>query len=488
MRVRWMGLLGILVFVVSGIAYSGELSLTEAIDIAINQNPKVEAAQKDVSILETKFKEVRSNERPKLDFTLSVIHLENPPTLDYDLGDKLKPALLGIMNAIPDYMQYPVPGSPGTYMTIQNPYKQPTISALSASDYSLNMELAEEYTRKYTLDLQWPIWTGGRVKHGLSKLRKGVEALASKAESTRREITYEVISAYLGTVLAQRAAKVNDEAYNTIEWHVRQAESLFKQGLIPKYDLMRAKTELANQDKKRIDAHNQADLTMAYLLDLLSMPKEEFPVLITDLAGDKKFDMELEEAFEVAISESSDMNALLARERMYKAGVEVAKAELRPIVAAVAKHELRDEDLSLLDPDQYVGLIVKFPIFDGGKSRSRISQERAKLDRNKSDIKRLENGLQLMVRKYYLDYLSAQKAIAAADKAIELASESKRLAERRYEVGEGTSIEVTDALLQYSIAETSMSQAKYQHDMAYYGLKMAMGQIIQEFEEEGGNI
>ena len=105
---------------------------------------------------------------------------------------------------------------------------------------------------------------------------------------------------------------------------------------------------------------------------------------------------------------------------------------------------------------------------------------------NRTDIRRLHNGIRLEVRKNYLDLMSAKKALEASDKAVELATESRRLAERRFEVGEGTSMEVTDSILALSIAETNREQARYQYDIAFYGLKKSMGQILSEFGNPGG--
>jgi len=119
-------------------------------------------------------------------------------------------------------------------------------------------------------------------------------------------------------------------------------------------------------------------------------------------------------------------------------------------------------------------------------SHAKVAQQKALRNRNRTDIRRLHNGIRLEVRKNYLDLMSAKKALEASDKAVELATESRRLAERRFEVGEGTSMEVTDSILALSIAETNREQARYQYDIAFYGLKKSMGQILSEFGNPGG--
>jgi outer membrane protein len=479
---------GVVLMVLSGgaAARARTLTLEEAVQTALQNNPQVAAADQDAAVTRTRYKEVRSNERPALNFEYSNIRLNEAPTLDVDLGTYFKPAFSHIMDSVPSYMQVPVTGSPGTYVTIANPYKAPTNAALQAADFSLSYPLAEEITEKYTLSLQWPVWTGGRVKYGVSQVRHGAAALDLKAESKRREIAFSVAQAYLGCVLARRVAAVFDEAYETVSGHVKQAESLFAQGIIPKYDLMRAQTELANADRRRLDAHNQADLALAYLMDLLGTPKAEAPDLTTGLSGEEEFSQDYDSVVNTALGQSSDMAALMERDKMYEAGIKGARAGLKPVVALVGQSELRDADLSILTPESYWGVVVKVPLFNGQKSKAEASQQRALRLRNSSDVKRLENGIMLEVKKYYLDLMSARKGLESAGQAVELATESRRLALRRYEVGEGTSMEVTDSVLALSLAETNLENARYQYDIAYYGLMKCTGRIVDEFMHPGG--
>jgi outer membrane protein len=415
---------------------------------------------------------------------MDYVHLNAPINLSVDLGSELKPAFLGIMNAVPSYITVPVPAAPaGTYTTIANPYKAPTIAALSAASYELDYPVSKQDVRRFTLHLQKPLYTGGRVKNGVSQVKNAYAALDERSESKRREVALTTVKAYLGAVLAHRAAVVSQEAYETVSQHVKQAESLFKQGLIPRYELMRAQTELANQDRRLLDSQNQANPALAFLIDAIGPPDAETPTLTTSLDGTGEMPLDYEKAASIALDSNTDMKALQYRDRFFAAAVRSAKSERFPVVALFASADMRDEDLSILDPKSYVGVMAKLPILDGGVTHAKVTQQIAQKERNKTDMTRLRNGIKLEVRKNYLDLMSGKKALEAADKAVELATESRRLAVRRFEVGEGTSMEVTDAVLALSIAETNREQARYQYDLAYYSLKKALGQLIDEFQK-----
>ncbi len=350
----------------------------------------------------------------------------------------------------------------------------------------IKSQLAKEDSNRMTLSLTQPLFTGGRVKFGLSQVRNGAEALDQMAVAKRRETALSVASAYFNTVLARRAAKVNDQAFDAIKWHVDQAQALFDKGMIPKYDLMRAQTELANQDQKRLDSYNQAELALAFLLDTMGTPQADVTELTTPLDSIPAFQIDFDKALTAAFDASPEMKALQAKDRMYRASVKSALAERNPVAALVYTKELYDEDLALTQPAEYYGIVLKVPAFDGGKARSKASQARSQIDENLALMKRLENGIRLETRKYFLDLTSGRKSYETAQQAVNLAEESLRLAKHRYEVGQGTSIEVTDAILALSIAQTNLDKAYCQYDIAYFGLKKVMGDITTEFTTSGG--
>jgi len=467
--------------VISGVAKAGPLSLQDAVGTALVSSPEIAASDEDAAAVRARIGEARAGGRLTLGLDMNYIHLNEATVLDIP-AINVGPLATSLINPLVNILHPSATLAPAQLAGLQA-YQQ----ALAGQKITLpSFMLSKQDMRRFTLNLQKPVFTGGRVKYGVAQVRNAYSALEERAESKRQEVALATVKAYLGAVLATRVAQVGDEAYETVSRHVQQAESLFKQGLIPKYELMRAQTELANQDRRRLDAHNQADLALAFLMDMIGTPEAETPTLTTQLSGAGEMPEDFEKAAATAQAASTDMKALEARDRIYSAAIKSAVSERLPVIAVVASADLRDEDLSALTPESYFGVVAKMPILDGGVSHAKVAQQKALRNRNRTDIRRLHNGIRLEVRKNYLDLMSAKKALEASDKAVELATESRRLAERRFEVGEGTSMEVTDSILALSIAETNREQARYQYDIAFYGLKKSMGQILSEFGNPGG--
>ncbi|HEX2948222.1 MAG TPA: TolC family protein [Armatimonadota bacterium] len=433
-----------LVCILAGRAMGRPLSLEEAISTALTNNPQVTAADKDIAVTRTKIAQVRSAERPKLSLNASYFDLAKTPEMKTS------------------EVQLPIP--------VHLP----------------NLPLANSTISTGSIDAELPLYTGGRVKYAMEQVEAGIDAQQARALSVRREVAYGVIQAYLSAVLAQRVADVAEEAYATIQEHEHQADALFQHGQVPKYEVIRAQTELANQDKRRMDAHNQANLALAYLQDIMGTPKAEPLELTTGLNGKEPFSMELASAIDTALKSSTDKDALHARDRMYAAGEKAAKAEMKPVVAAIACHELYINEQPFTTPGSVVGLVAIVPLYDGGLAKGQVAEQQALHERNQSDVQRVDNGIRLEVRKYYLDLDNARKSLEAADQSVALATESLRLATRRFEEGMGTGVEKSDAILALSIAETNREQARYQYDVSYYGLQKAMGKLLNTFSSVEG--
>ena len=417
------------------------LSLADAVQIALRNNPDIAASAQDVAIARTKFAQVDALALPHLSLDAGVIELSSTPEM-----------------SLPSFT-LPTAGGPLTLSLPSLPLANSTISS-----GSLNVAL--------------PIFTGGRVKYGHAQVAAGVEALQAVADARRRDVAWQTIQAYLGAVLAQNVAEVATQASQTVTEHLQAAQRLFAHGQIPRYEVIRAQTEQVNAERRRLDARNQEDLALAYLQDLLGGAKDDTPTLTTVLSGTETMDLSLPTLLQQSIASSSEMQALRARDRLYVAAEKAAQAEIHPLVAGVVSQKLYMNAQPFSTPASTVALELNMPLYDGGLARARVKEGEAQRTRNADDVLGLQNGISLAVRKHYLDLLNSREALNAADEGITLAQEGLRLAQRRFEEEQGTDLEVNDAVLALSIAQTNREQARYQYDIAYYGLKTLTGELF----------
>jgi len=87
----------------------------------------------------------------------------------------------------------------------------------------------------------------------------------------------------------------------------------------------------------------------------------------------------------------------------------------------------------------------------------------------------IEQRIKLEVRKAIFDMEEARERIEAQEENVELARENLRIAEERYRLGLMSEIELRDAQLSLTQAETDYFQALYDHNVAGAFLDRAIG-------------
>jgi outer membrane protein TolC len=258
------------------------------------------------------------------------------------------------------------------------------------------------------------------------------------------------------------------------------AQRLYKAGVVAEYDVLRAQKEVASQDKRLTDAKNQHDLATLSLLNDMDMPLNSSSELASGLEN-KSYSGSADDAAKLAGSSSSLVEALrlqaAADDKLSKAQA----AQSKPTVAVSAFHNIIQEDLTSLEPNSFVMLTVNWPLYDGGAGHAKELQKRAESQKSLDEAQKAQNLLELGAHQAFDDLDSGNKGLIEANKALNLAKESERLASRRFETGVGTSLEKIDSILGVSEAEVQQDYALFQVESAYYKLLYYTNRLLPEF-------
>ncbi|MFB3896462.1 MAG: TolC family protein [bacterium] len=422
-----------------------ELTLPEAIKIALAQNLELQGVKQDKFIAIAKKEQAESLRFPKLELDASYTKLPEPP-----------------------FMQVPT-----VELTI------PGLGSLSVDLPKLY--LAEEDSKRATLTGSMPLYTSGRISNAIKSAELGVNANTELISAKQNDISLQVTQAYLVTVLAQHVEQVNLQALSVIREHLKNAEALFKAGIVANYDVLRAKTELAAQEKRLTDAQNQQNLARSVLFNILNVPLNTETKLITPFAAvDSSFSCDTES--QTAVLQSRELAALRLKSQAQLALSKSAAAADKPQFFVAGLLETYTDELSVIDPHEAMVVGMKLNLFDGGATRAVARELQESSRRTLIDADRLEKGIRLQVKQAVFEFESGKKGLAFAQQAVSSAEESLRLATRRFETGTGTSVEKLDAILSLSQAQMQQEQALYQMNLAYYTVLKLQNKLIPYFQ------
>ncbi len=142
------------------------------------------------------------------------------------------------------------------------------------------------------------------------------------------------------------------------------------------------------------------------------------------------------------------------------AGAEIQqyRSDYLPTFGATAGYNLRGQGATPGN-NYYAGLVVTWPIFNGFLTDHEVAEAKLHQDAIRHDIEDLRQRIILEVQRAFLDWQASVDRIHQAEQALEASRVELDLAEKRYETGLGSIIELTDAQREFTSAGAQQVQA-----------------------------
>jgi len=156
--------------------------------------------------------------------------------------------------------------------------------------------------------------------------------------------------------------------------------------------------------------------------------------------------------------------------------VREARSGLLPTIALeVSDAGTKPNFQNIPQPQLSETLSVTWKLFDSGLTHGKVAEATADVDKAKINLQQLENGVDLEVREAYLNYVAAKAQVSAALSGQTSADENLRVTRLRYRSGVGTSLELSDALLADTQAQTQYVDSQANLRIALVALQRAAG-------------
>ena len=305
-----------------------------------------------------------------------------------------------------------------------------------------------------------------------------VELAVEQARSSRIDMVEQVSKAFYQVLLAKDSYDVYKRVYdNAVENH-KIIEKRYSVGQVSEYDFIRSQVTVANAEPNLFNAENSIVLALWQLKALLGVDLE----IDIDCAGRlSDYEVELNSQIEMGdLENNSTMKQFDVQEKMLAQALKVKRAANLPTLALSIGYNFvaMDETLNLAhyqwNPYSVAALSLNVPIFAGGKRRSEI--QKAKIDVESIQLQRenTERQLRTAMMSYYSNMLTNVKQYNASNQTISQAKRGYEIAVKRYEVGGGTLVDVDNSQVAYTQAELSRSTAIYN----YLVNQVSMAKII----------
>jgi outer membrane protein len=331
------------------------------------------------------------------------------------------------------------------------------------------------------LDVQFPIYTGGRLDALEQAARKDSAASADDIEALRADLRLEITRAFWNLVVAGESVRVVDESLARMSAHLRDVRNQLDAGLVPPNDVLSVEAQESRQRMLSIQAKSARDVAEAELARLVGVEPGTaiHPDAVLEPVG---MDTTYEALLAQARERRSDRQALVDRLAGASFRQQAAAAGKRPVVGLVGGVDYARPNQRIF-PRQGAwreswdaGVNVSWPLLDGGRTSADMAEASASRRAIQARLDELDSVLSLEVRQRIAEIQASRAAIAASEDALRAATEARRVVGERFDAGVATSTDVLDAQVAVLQASLDRTQALANARLADARLHRVVGQ------------
>ncbi|HNV01983.1 MAG TPA: TolC family protein [Vicinamibacterales bacterium] len=331
------------------------------------------------------------------------------------------------------------------------------------------------------LDVQWPIYTFGRVEAAERAARAEAAASGRDTAATRADVRLDAARAFWAYATAIESVRVVEEALALVDAHLRDVRNMRAVGLLAPNDVLSAEARRSRQEVQLIEARTIRDVAEADLRRVTGIPPDVSIAVDAALEAAPAPIPSGEALLAEAQAKRPERQALESRAAAVGERQAAAAAGRRPSVALTAGVDYARPNARIFpraaawNDSWDLGVSVAWPLWDGGRAKAEIAEAAASRRALAERLAEFDAALGFEVRQRRLDLESARASIRAATDEVASAAEARRVVAERFKAGLVTSTEVLDAQQELLAAQFDRTRALAAARLAAARLDRAVG-------------
>jgi len=413
------------------------LSLKEAADLALKQNPQIQIA--NLRILESHgaFVTGRSGYLPHVNLLLS------------DSYQTLNLQTIGVNNGV----SLPqIPSRVGPFQVFDTrPVFQQTVLDLS-------------------------------LLRRIDVLREQIRESQFDAMSVRESTLLSVIQLYLRVLAADSRSVTTEARLRTAEALLNRAQDFLGAGTGNLLDEARARLEFQNESRLLVEARRDREAIRLLLMKTIGLDLQQKLELTDKLELRASEPISVSESVAVAMENRPEMKSLQARLRSVALEKQQIKAERYPTVGFSTDYGVLGSSIVHNVSTYTVKGSFNLPILQGGRIKGEMEAADARYKQVEQEVQQLKLEIQLDIQTALVQLDAAKQAAEAAQKATTAARTSLDLARQKFEAGVADNIDVISAQESIAIAEDNEIHSMFDFMQARANMARAKGDVVAFFK------
>ena len=400
-----------------------DMTLDKCIELALGNNPQINAAFHDILASDARIKQVWSNYFPQVSW--------------------------------------------------QTGYTR--IKQLQLSD-ALGRNLTFNYYILGQVTLQQMLYDFGVTQNQATIKRLDYEAYKTTLGATINEVIYQTKDAYYNLLYAFENKRVAEDTVNKFEMFYNQAKAFYEIGMNPKVDVTIAEVNLSNAKLQLIQADNAVNLAVARLNNVMGVPFID-KYNVQERLKYQPVDITFNKSIEIARDARPELKLAELKVESANQTLKLVKKSYFPTLSVEGQLQIGGKSWT----NNYgynLGGYLNFTTINGMLIKNEIQEARYLYDKEIANAKNTQNQIYLEIQNAYLLLEEKKNQMPVAMLGVKQAKENYELSYGRYRVGEANPTELKDAQINYQQAQLSYYNALYQYNSAKASLEKAIGKNL----------
>lgn len=338
-----------------------------------------------------------------------------------------------------------------------------------------------------------------------------MENAVEQARASRIDMVNAVKKAYYNILLAEQSLAVLRSSEATVSKTVEDTRVMYQHGLASEYNLLTAEVQLSNLQPTIIQTANSIDIAKRLLKMYLSLPENIDIALVGTLDDFRDAILNGGEQLSTDVSENSTLKQLDIQAELLQQNLKLTQTSRMPTLVAFGQFSYSGNDMQRLDFSSMmgggaaggttggttdagtaeqvkksfywqhpisVGVQLSVPIFAGFKNTNKVRQVRNQIRQLELQREYVAKSTDVQVRSAINNLLTAREKMFANEKTVAQAQKAYDISNTRYKAGAGTILELNTSELSLTQAKLNYSQAIYD----YISAKADYDQIVGKEE------
>ena len=411
-----------------------QITLDKAIELALSENPTIKVAEKDIELKEISKAEAWQNLLPSVTLDGAIQYNAQVGKMKMDMGGQ-----------------------------------------------TMEIKMGKDNTNTWNAALQVaiPLYAPA-VYEAMNISNSDLQLAVEKSRGSKLDLINQVAKAYYQLMLAQDSYNVLNENFKLAEANFNIVNKMFEQGLVSEYDKISAEVQKNNAWPSVVSGKNAVELARLQLKVLMGITADIILVVDDNLAN-YEAEMAMYHNNEIDLVNNTSLRQLDMQTSMIGQQRKLLKTSFIPTIALVGSYQYQSISNTNWNIAKFnwsdaasITLSVSIPIYKASNFTG-LKSNKIQLYQLAETRINTERMLKMQAQSYIDNMVKSSEQLASNKEAVRLAEKGVEISQKRYDIGNGTILELTNSQVQLTNTRLSYNNTIYDYLVAKTDLDKVLG-------------